>query len=290
MESQFSCRPCVAVAVLIVAVELTFLVTLSTDAAAQQVVPLLNEPHHHFVLENEYVRVFSLDLQAQTQTEPYGSSNDLIVLALTDSELTELRPGEDPKVLKFKKGEPQSFTDGHEFSLRNQKDSAFQAMVVEVLLAPPPPPDCGCKPSSPGAGCGCGSGGGSVGDGGGYWIHGSRIGQIGIHTYGLQPVATFFARNRPEPLPELPVKAGDHGKLLIAIDDLEYRLGSSAPGRFSSLAQGGTLWIERETWIRFPQPANCTWDNFLVGGRVSPTCLTSVFVTLEPRPEATNRE
>jgi hypothetical protein len=290
MESQISCRPCVAVAVLIVAVELTFLVTLSTDAAAQQVVPLLNEPHHHFVLENEYVRVFSFDLPAQTQTETYGSSNDLIVLALTDSELTELRLGQDPKVLKFKKGEPQSFTDGHEFSLRNQKDSTFQAMVVEVLLAPPPPPDCGCKPSGPGAGCGRGSGGGSVADGGGYWIHGNKVGQIGIYTYGLQPVATSIARNRSEPLPELLVKAGDHGKLLIAIDDLEYRSGSSDPARFSLLAQGETLWVERETWISFPQPANCTWDNFQVDGKVRPTCLTSVFVTLEPRPEATSRK
>jgi hypothetical protein len=121
-------------------------------------------------------------------------------------------------------------------------------------------------------------------------VHGSKFGQFGIDTYGLRPVATFISRRRPEPVPELPVKSGDHGKLLIAIDDLEYRFGSLDPGRFSSLAQGETLWIERETWIRFPQPSSCTWDNFLVDGKVSPACLTSVFVTLEPQPETTSRK
>jgi len=290
MESQLTFRPFARLATLVVAVELTLFACLSTAAVAQQVPVRPNEPHHRLMWENESVRVFDFDLPAKTQTESYSSQLDLIVLALADSTLTELRSGHDPELLVFRKGEPRSFTAGLTLSLRNRMDITFRAVVVEVLLPSPSPPDCGCKPSSPGAGCGCGSGGGSVGDGGGYWVHGSRVGQIGVHTYGLQPVATFVARNRPEQLPELPVKAGDHGKLLIAIDDLEYRLGSSGPGRFSSLAQGGTLWIERETWIRFPQPANCTWDNFLVDGKVSPSCLTSVFVTLEPRPEATNRK
>jgi len=240
---------------LIVAAELA-LVTLSTVAAAQQVAPLLNESHHRLVWENEFVRAFGFELPAQVQTKIYGSQHDFIVLALADSKLTRLRPGEDLEVLSFRKGEPQLFTGGIAISFQNQMDATFRATVVELLLPPRAPKSCGCPTGSPGTRCVCGgSGGGSIGDGGGHWVHGSKLGQFGIDTYGLRPVATFISRNRPEPLPELPVTSGDHGKLLIAIDDLEYRFGRSDPGRFSLLAQGETLWIERETWIRFPQPS-----------------------------------
>jgi hypothetical protein len=288
MRSRFG--QSAAGAILNIAANALLFATISVVARAQRVPSLQDEPHHRLVWENKSVRVFDFQLPAETRTESYGSQHDLIVLALADSQLTELRLGQDSEILSFRKGEPQAISGGLPFSLRNQKDVAFRAMVVELLLPRPPPPDCGCKPSGAGVGCGCGVGGGSVGDGTGNWVHGRTVGQIGIDTYGLQPIATFTSKVRPGPLPEFLVRADDRGKLLIAIDDIEYRFDGSHAGRYSWLVRGGTLSIEQETWIRYPQPANCSWDNFLVDGKVSSTCVPSVFVVLGVRLEATNRK
>ena len=47
---------------------LMLLLAFSLNAQAPEAVPLPKEPHHHLVLENDYVRVFRVSLPAHAAT------------------------------------------------------------------------------------------------------------------------------------------------------------------------------------------------------------------------------
>jgi hypothetical protein len=263
------------------------LLKLSPPAVSQDMTPLADEPHHRVVFENQYFRVLSLELPARSETPAYGSKNDSLLMAFADFKLTEVRPGHEVDLL-MARGEPRFFAGGVVHKLRNATDTAFRGATVEILIprSPfPPEPKCDCKPTTPGGGCLCGSAGTPVlmGDGVGHWVHQSTEGQVTVGTYGLRPIAMFTPVSRPGPLPELRVEPGDHGKLLIAADDIDYRLEVSDTQHISRLSCGDSLWVTQVIWIKYPQPATCTWDNFLIAGKLSPACQPSVFVLLEPR-------
>lgn len=62
---------------------------LASAAAAQQPVSISDEPHHHFVLENQFFRVYALELAPQAATKGYACKHDCVLVPLRDSELLD---------------------------------------------------------------------------------------------------------------------------------------------------------------------------------------------------------
>ena len=76
--------------VLIVAV---ILFPLPCSAQESSVPPLKSEPHHHLVLHNSYVNVYSVEVQPHDSVRLHKHEVDGISIMLSDSEITVHAPG-----------------------------------------------------------------------------------------------------------------------------------------------------------------------------------------------------
>ena len=86
----------------------TILLALCTFCCAQQSpaeVPVENEPHHHLVFENEYVRVFKVEVAPHEATLVHRHKRDYVVVTIGDAEVTNAAVGKEPKKWNFKDGD-----------------------------------------------------------------------------------------------------------------------------------------------------------------------------------------
>ena len=86
-----------------------FLLALASLCIAQQAapaeVPVENEPHHHLVFENEYVRVFKVEVAPHEATLVHRHKRDYVVVTIGDAEVTNAVVGKEPKRWNFKDGD-----------------------------------------------------------------------------------------------------------------------------------------------------------------------------------------
>jgi hypothetical protein len=105
------------------------------QTAAAPTVPVAQEPHHHASVENEYVRVFKLELAPKEATLMHRHDADYIGLMLGDATFTNDRQGSKPAVVQWKNGEVRFTKGGFSHSIRNEKESALRNVTVELLRA-----------------------------------------------------------------------------------------------------------------------------------------------------------
>jgi quercetin dioxygenase-like cupin family protein len=110
---------------------------LASLAAAQSTataaVPLDKEPVHHLVFENEYVRVFQVEVAVRAATLLHRHDKDYIFVTLGESEVSNERQGENPAVLKLKDGDTRFVRGGFAHVARNLSDTPFRNVTVEIL-------------------------------------------------------------------------------------------------------------------------------------------------------------
>src|SRR5436305_9881743 len=101
-------------------------------AARPAVVPISKEVHHHLVLENEYVRVYSVEVAPHSETLYHQHDLDYIFVTLGDSDVDSVRVGEKPAHLALKDGEVR-FTKGR-FAHKavNNSDKPFRNVTIEL--------------------------------------------------------------------------------------------------------------------------------------------------------------
>src|SRR3954466_3544937 len=81
-------------------------VSISVQAqTSPTVVPVSNEEHHHLVLENDYVRAYSVEVAPHSETLYHQHDLDYIFVTLGDSDIDSVRVGEKPAHLVLKDGE-----------------------------------------------------------------------------------------------------------------------------------------------------------------------------------------
>jgi len=80
---------------------------LCVSQAAQQPteVPVENEPHHHLVFENEYVRVFKVEVAPHEATLVHRHKRDYVVVTIGDAEMTNAVVGKEAKKWNFNDGD-----------------------------------------------------------------------------------------------------------------------------------------------------------------------------------------
>ena len=117
------------------AVKIVFLAAcgLSLVASAQQAVPLDREPSHHLALENEYVRVFKVEVAPHAGTLLHQHDRDYIFVTLGPSSVENDVLGKPAVKLQLQNGEARFAKGGFAHVARNLAETPFRNLTVELL-------------------------------------------------------------------------------------------------------------------------------------------------------------
>ena len=107
---------------------------LATASLAQtpEVVPIDNEPMHKLVFENEYVRVFSVEVPPHSETKIHQHDRDYTFVVLGDSDVESVRVNEQPVHLQLKDGESRWTKGGFAHRAKNLSDKPFRNITIEL--------------------------------------------------------------------------------------------------------------------------------------------------------------
>lgn len=101
-------------------------------SSALAVVPITKEPSHHLVFENEYVRVFKVEVAPHAETLYHKHDVDYVFVTLGDSDVDSVRVGEPPVRLQLKDGETRFTKGGFAHKAVNNSDKPFVNVTVEL--------------------------------------------------------------------------------------------------------------------------------------------------------------
>lgn len=97
------------------------------------VVEIDEEPRHHLVLANEFVRAFAVEIAPHDHTLCHHHPNDYLLYIASDAEIVSAARGEDPKRLNYRDGECELASAGLMHVVENLSDNPFRNVVVELL-------------------------------------------------------------------------------------------------------------------------------------------------------------
>src|SRR5689334_2716531 len=83
----------------------------TASVAKRKVVPITEEQHHHLVLDNEYVRVFHVEVAPHAETLYHQHDMDYVFVTLGDSKVSSERVDGKSTTLELKDGDTR-FTKG----------------------------------------------------------------------------------------------------------------------------------------------------------------------------------
>lgn len=97
-------------------------------------VEITAEPHHHFVLENKYIRVFSVDVPPKDQTLMHRHRHDYMFVSLGETNIENAVAGKAPVTLKLRDGEVKFASGGFAHIAKNLADNThFRNVSVELM-------------------------------------------------------------------------------------------------------------------------------------------------------------
>ena len=98
-----------------------------------QVIEIDEEPRHHLVIANEFVRAFAVEIAPHDRTLCHHHPNDYLLYVASDAEIVSAARGEDPKRLNYRDGECELASAGLMHVVENLGDNPFRNVVVELL-------------------------------------------------------------------------------------------------------------------------------------------------------------
>jgi len=105
------------------------------DYPCEHVVPIEEEPRHHLVIANQYVRAFAVEIAPRDRTLCHHHTHDYLLYVAGDAEIVSAARGEDPKRLSYRDGASELSAAGLTHVVENLKDEPFRNLVVELLPA-----------------------------------------------------------------------------------------------------------------------------------------------------------
>src|SRR5689334_18105551 len=106
-------------------------VTLFAQSGSE--VEITAEPHHHLALENQYVRLFKVDVPPHETTLMHRHRHDYVFVTLGASEVSNEVEGKPAATLKLQDGEAR-FTPGNFAHIaRNLASTPFRNVTIEFL-------------------------------------------------------------------------------------------------------------------------------------------------------------
>jgi hypothetical protein len=107
------------------------MVELNHDCS--RVVEIEEEPRHHLVIANEYVRAFAVEVGAHERTLCHHHPNDYLIYVASAAEIISAACDEEPKRLSYAAGECELSRAGLVHVVENLGDRPFRNVVVELL-------------------------------------------------------------------------------------------------------------------------------------------------------------
>jgi quercetin dioxygenase-like cupin family protein len=116
---------------------LALLFSASLLAQAPEPVPLAHgntpgEPHHHLKIENEYVRVYYVEVPPHENTQLHQHDHDYLFVTLGDSEVINAVRDKPEVHLVLKDGETHFTRGGFSHVARNLSDKPFRNVTIEL--------------------------------------------------------------------------------------------------------------------------------------------------------------
>jgi hypothetical protein len=111
-------------------------------AQAPEIVAVEREPMHKLVLENDYVRVFSVEVPPHSATMIHQHDRNYLSVILGDSDVESERVNEPPVHLQLKDGESRWTQGGFAHKAKNLSDKPFRNITIE-LKTDVGKPECG---------------------------------------------------------------------------------------------------------------------------------------------------
>ena len=96
------------------------------------VVDVGDEPCHHLVLANEYVRAFAVEVPPQSRTLCHRHPHDYLLYVASGAEVISAARDEEPKRLSYADGECELSKAGLVHVVDNRSRHAFRNVVVEL--------------------------------------------------------------------------------------------------------------------------------------------------------------
>lgn len=91
------------------------------------------EPHHHLRLENEYVRVYYVEVPPHENTQLHQHDHDYIYVSLGPSDVVNAILNKPEMHLQLKDGETHFTRGGFAHVARNLADTSFRNITIELL-------------------------------------------------------------------------------------------------------------------------------------------------------------
>jgi quercetin dioxygenase-like cupin family protein len=101
--------------------------------SCEHVVPIEQEPRHHLVIENEFVRAFAVEIAPHDRTLCHHHPHDYLLYVVGDGDIVSAARDEEPKKLNYRDGECELLQAGMVHVVENLGDTAFRNVVVELL-------------------------------------------------------------------------------------------------------------------------------------------------------------
>ncbi len=96
-------------------------------------VPIASEQHHHLVLENQYVKVYQVEVAPHESTLLHQHDHDYVYITIGDAQVTSAIPGKPEAHLKLAEGEVRFSRGGFAHVARNDGDTPFRNVTTELL-------------------------------------------------------------------------------------------------------------------------------------------------------------
>ena len=194
-------------------------------------VEITAEPGHHLALENEYVRVFKVEVGPNASTLLHQHRHDYIYVTLGISQVENDVSGKSPIKLTLQDGETHFLPGGFAHIAKNLSDRPFREVIIELLqdekARQSPPPKWGENGDE--------ERGLQVLNGGTNDIlfvnDGARVSQLDLQPGGILPKHHHAGPN-----------------LIVAVTDLDLRsdIEGKAPDQIQ-LKSGDEVWINGDT-------------------------------------------
>jgi len=96
-------------------------------------VEITNEAHHHLAFENEYVRVFQVEVAPHEATLMHRHRHDYLFISLGSADVSNEVEGKPPAQLKLQDGQTGFLTGNFAHIARNLADAPFRNVTIELL-------------------------------------------------------------------------------------------------------------------------------------------------------------
>jgi quercetin dioxygenase-like cupin family protein len=115
---------------------LLFLLLLPISFLAAQTateVEISAEPSHHLAIENEYVRVFKVEVAPQASTLMHQHRHDYVFVTLGDAHISNEVEGKPPADVKLADGDTRFAAGNFAHIAKNLSDQPFRNVTIELM-------------------------------------------------------------------------------------------------------------------------------------------------------------